>query len=160
MSRLFVAVWPPDDVMQTLTQMPRPAAPGVRWVRPERLHITLRFFGKADEAEAAAALGEARLPATQVTLGPGVERLGRGVLMIPARGLDELAAAVAALTGHVGRRVPERPFAGHLTVARFKHEPPSGYEQPLEASFNATEIALVRSEPPGTYVNVERVALH
>ena len=159
MPRLFVAVWPPDDVIRALAAMARPAAVGVRWTEPERVHVTLRFLGECDEAGAADVLRSARLPAARVMLGPAVERLGRGVLIVPAQGLDELAASVLAATRHLGLPPPERVFRGHLTVARFKSEPPPDYRQPLEASFDVSDVALVRSDPPGTYVNVERFAL-
>ena len=160
MPRLFVAVWPPDDVIRTLAAMARPAAVGVRWTEPERVHVTLRFLGECDEAGAADVLRSARLPAARVILGPAVERLGRGVLVVPAHGLDELAASIITVTRHLGQPPPERAFRGHLTVGRFKSDPPPGYEQPLRASFGAGEVALVRSDPPGTYVNVARFALH
>lgn len=159
MARLFVALWPSADTLKALAEMPRPDVPGVRWTAPERLHITLRFLGEADESAAVEALEALRLPAVTVTLGPGVKRLGRAVLMIPADGADSLAAAVAAATGHLGQPPPERPFTGHLTVARFKRRPPPGYGPAVKALFEAREIALVRVEPWGAYTNVERFAL-
>jgi len=159
MPRLFVAVWPPEDVLGELVAMPGPATDGLRWTKPERLHVTLRFLGQCDEADVQAALAAAQLPATQATLGPRVERLGRGVLMIPAQGLDDLAAAVEAAIGPVGLRPADHPFTGHLTVARFKRKPPPGDRPALEASFAVTEIALVRTEPSGSYTNVQRFAL-
>ena len=160
MPRLFVAVWPPDDVIRTLAALERPVAAGVRWTKPARVHVTLRFLGECDETETADVLRSARLPAARVILGPSVDRLGQGVLVVPADGLDELAASVIAATRHLGQLPPERAFRGHLTVGRFKSDPPPGYEQPLRASFDAREIALVRSDPPGTYVNVAHFALH
>ncbi len=159
MPRLFVAVWPPDDVLRELVAMPRPAVDGLRWTAPERLHVTLRFLGQCDEAEAQAALAAAPLPAAQVTLGPGVKRLGRGVLMVPVQGLDDLAAAVEAAISPAGLPPPDHPFTGHLTVARFKRKSPPGYRPALEASFAVTEVALVRTEPSGSYTNVERFTL-
>ncbi|MDE0161186.1 MAG: RNA 2',3'-cyclic phosphodiesterase [Acidimicrobiaceae bacterium] len=159
MPRLFVAVWPPEDVLGELLAMPGPATDGLRWTKPERLHVTLRFLGQCDEADVQAALAAAQLPATQATLGPRVERLGRGVLMIPAQGLDDLAAAVEAAIAPVGLPPADHPFTGHLTVARFKRKPPPGDRPALEASFAVTEIALVRTEPSGSYTNVERFTL-
>ncbi|MDE0657529.1 MAG: RNA 2',3'-cyclic phosphodiesterase [Acidimicrobiaceae bacterium] len=159
MPRLFVAIWPPDEVLRELVAMPRPAIDGLRWTKPERLHVTLRFLGQCDEAEIQAALAAAHFPATQATLGPRVKRLGRGVLMIPAQGLDDLAAAVEAAIAPVRLPPPDHPFTGHLTVARFKRRPPPGYHPTLEASFAVTEIALVRTEPSGSYTNVERFTL-
>jgi len=159
MARLFVALWPSADTLKALAEMPRPDVPGVRWTTPERLHSTLRFLGAASESAVADALEALRLPAVTVTLGPGVERLGRAVLMIPAEGADGLAAAVIAATGHFGQPPPKRPFIGHLTVARFKRRPPPGYSPAVKTSFEAREIALVRVEPSGAYTNVKRFAL-
>ena len=159
MPRLFVAVWPPDEVLQELVAMPRPAINGLRWTKPERLHVTLRFLGQCDEAEVRNALAAAHLPAAQATLGPHVKPLGRGVLMVPARGLDDLASAVEASISQVGLPPADHPFTGHLTVARFKRKPPPGYRPALETSFAVTEIALVRTEPSGSYTNVERYTL-
>ena len=139
--------------------MPRPAIEGLRWTKPERLHVTLRFLGQCDEAGVQAALAAADLPEAQVTLGPRVNRLGRSVLMVPVQGLDDLAAAVEAAISQVGLPPPDHPFTGHLTVARFKRQPPAGYRPALEAAFAVTEIALVRTEPSGSYTNVERFTL-
>ncbi|MCY4665631.1 MAG: RNA 2',3'-cyclic phosphodiesterase [Acidimicrobiaceae bacterium] len=159
MPRLFVAVWPPDEVLRELAGMPRPAIDGLRWTRPERLHITLRFLGQCDEAETVAALAAADLPAARATLGPRAKRLGRGVLMIPAQGLENLASAVETAIARLGLPPADHPFTGHLTVARFKRKPPPGYRPALEASFPVHEIALVRTEPSGSYTNVERFTL-
>ena len=160
MPRLFVAVWPPDDVMAALVALPRPPLPGVRWIAPERLHVTLRFFGDADEEAVVDALRGERFPSADVCMGPRVEQLGRGVLVVPAHGLGDVAAAVASRTGHLGRPPPDRPFAGHVTVARYKGERPPDYAPRLQAEFTATELTLVRSDPPGTYANVATFTLH
>ena len=164
MPRLFVAVWPPEEVLRELAEMPRPAIDGLRWTKPERLHITLRFLGQCNEAEAAAALRRVSSPPAPITLGPSVQRLGRAVVMIPARGADDLAAAVTEATGHIGQPPPRRRFTGHMTVARFKRDPAPGQWPPadpptLDAAFTASETALVRVEPSGAYVNLERFAL-
>ena len=121
--------------------------------------MTLRFLGEADEDAVAGALRGLRAPAAAITLGPSAERLGKGVLMIPARGAEGLAAAAVAATGHLGRPPPDRSFVGHLTVARFDRKPPPGYAAPVEASFTACEIALVKVGPSGAYSTVERFAL-
>ncbi|MYG76729.1 MAG: hypothetical protein F4189_00005, partial [Acidimicrobiaceae bacterium] len=116
MPRLFIAVWPPDDVGGELAEMPRPAIDGLRWTRPERLHVTLRFLGQCDEAGVQTALAAADLPEAQVTLGPRVKRLGRSVLVVPVEGLDDLAAAVEAAIARLGLPPADHPFTGHLTV--------------------------------------------
>ena len=160
MPRLFVAVWPSREASVALAGLPRPNLAGVRWTAPERLHVTMRFLGDCDEGDAVAALSGLRLSRAEVILGPAVERLGRAVLVVPVRGLDELAAEIISATRHIGQPPPDRPFTGHLTVARYKGRPPEGYAPPVHAAFTATEIALVRSDPPGTYHNVATFVLH
>ena len=164
MPRLFVALWPPENVVRQLSGMPRPEVDGLRWTRPERLHVTLRFLGQCDEAEATQALRRVSFAPVRVVLGPTLERLGRGVVMLPASGVDGLAASVTEATDHIGQPPPARRFTGHMTVARFRRGPPSGQWPPeglptLNTSFTASEMALVRVEPGGAYVNVERFDL-
>ena len=145
--------------------MPRPSVDGLRWTAPERLHVTLRFLGECDVAAAVAALRRVSLAPTLVTLGPTLQRLGRSVVMIPARGADDLAATVTEATRHLGQPPPKRRFTGHMTVARFRRDPSPGQWPPedlltLDVSFTASEMTLVRVEPSGAYVNVEPFALH
>ncbi len=164
MPRLFVAVWPPDNVVRALTEMPRPAVGGLRWTKPERLHITLRFLGQCDEAEAATALRPVSHAPVQVTMGSALALLGRGVVILPVRGVDQLAAAVTEATASIGQPPPKRRFTGHMTVARFKRDPPPDQwpltDAPkLVSSFTASEMALMRVEPSGVYAVAERFEL-
>ena len=146
MPRLFLAVWPPSAVVEQLAALPRPVQPGVRWVPDERLHLTLRFLGEADPDAVTSALADLRLPAAEATLGPVVSRLGRNVVVVPAAGLDDLAAVVREATAAIGRPLDPRPFAGHLTLARLKQRAACGVAgAPFRASFRVTEVALVES---------------
>ncbi|WP_420623134.1 2'-5' RNA ligase family protein [Candidatus Poriferisodalis sp.] len=154
MPRLFVAVWPPESVVDKLAGLARPAAPGVSWTKPHRLHITLRFLGECDQDETCSTLESTTFPAAQVTLGPAPERLGRGVLMLPAEGVDELAASVIEPTRFIGDPPPDHPFVGHLTVARFRRRPPQVDWPRLHEAFDVTQISLVESAPWGEYVDV------
>lgn len=148
MARLFVAVYPPAPVVESLAALPRPDAPGVRWVPPEQYHVTLRFLPDADPDAVTAAL-DAGAPArrqTEVVLGPRVSRLGRTVLCVPATGLEELASAVGQATAECAPPPDPRPFRGHVTLARLKHRAACGLAgAPFEARFEATEVHLVRS---------------
>lgn len=152
MSRLFVAVWPPQDVRDRLAAVGRPDEPGVRWVRPEHWHVTLRFLGEADEAAAAAALGRLEVApfagGVETTLGPRVSRLGRSVVCVPVAGLDDLAAAVETATADVGQPPDPRPFAGHVTLARLRHRAACGVTgTAVSAGFTVRSVDLVRSVP-------------
>jgi 2'-5' RNA ligase len=151
--RLFVAVWPPPEVVRALASLDRPPLAGVRWTAPEHWHVTLRFLGELpDPEEAIGALGSAgleRLEPPVVLLGPVTEVLGSHVLCLPARGLDEAAAVVASTTARIGRPPERRPFHGHLTLARavrggartLRRVAGTGFE----ARFSAERITLVAS---------------
>jgi 2'-5' RNA ligase len=117
--RLFVAVWPPDDVLDAVARLARPPVPGVRWTAREQWHVTLRFFGAVEDASAAVdALRGVRAGPAEAVVGPAVGRFGNRVLHVPVSGLSEVAADVVALTAGVGQPAEERGFSGHLTLAR------------------------------------------
>ena len=156
--RLFVAVWPPDDVLDAVAALDRPDHPAVRWTNRNQWHITLRFLGEVDEPPPDLLEPLARVPAPHVTIGPTTERLSGRVLMIPVHGLDELAAAVAA--------PDDRAFRGHLTLARARRRgakvPASLADVPIEGSWTASRVALVRSHlggGPARYEDVQSVDL-
>jgi RNA 2',3'-cyclic 3'-phosphodiesterase len=144
--RLFVAVWPSEEVLEELDDLPRPRDPGVRWVPRENQHITLRFLGDADEDEVAAQLEHAVLPAAVARLGPAVDVLAERTLMVPVGGLDELAEAVQRHTRGLGTSRPRR-FVGHLSVARLARgaRPERSVGLRVEATFAVEEVALVAS---------------
>ena len=160
MPRLFVAVWPPPSVIDELAALPRPSKPGVSWTKPHRLHITLRFLGECDQDEALSTLEATSFGAARVTLGPAPERLGRGVLMLPAAGVDDLAESVIDCTRYLGDPPPDHPFVGHLTVARFRKRQPTVDWPRLGETFEVNEISLVESAPWGEYLDVAKFPLH
>jgi len=146
---LFVAVWPPGDVVARLSELPRPDTRGLRWTTPDQWHVTLRFLGSVGDisgVKAALATLESHAGATAVA-GPAVVRLGRGIVCLPVGGLDGLAGSVLNAMSGIGKP-PERPFNGHLTLARAK----SGLAiNPLDGvGFSAVwpvgEITLVASD--------------
>jgi 2'-5' RNA ligase len=162
-ARLFVAVWPPPSVIEVIAALSRPKLSGLRWTVPKQWHVTMRFFGEADLDEAVAACRRVNAAASDLTLGPRIERLGRAVVVAPVAGLDALADAVTAATDTVGRPPEGRAFRGHLTLARTQaltRCPLVG--EPISASWTATTIALVQSElhPKGSrYTTVETFPL-
>jgi 2'-5' RNA ligase len=162
-ARLFVAVWPPASVVDVIAALPRPAVVGLRWTLPDQWHVTMRFFGEVDVEEAVAACRRVEAVACDLTLGPRVERLGRAVVAAPVTGLDAIADAVTTATYAVGRPPEDRPFRGHVTLARTKGSPRCALVgQPISASWTATTIALVQSEldPSGArYTTVETFPL-
>jgi len=81
--RLFVAVWPSDEVVDALAALPRPEAPGLRWTRPDQWHVTLRFLGEAEPDVAAGALGALAAEPTVAELGPVTRLLGNRIMVAP-----------------------------------------------------------------------------
>ena len=152
--RLFVAVWPPADVLDAVAALPRPDHAAVRWTNRNQWHITLRFLGEVDEPPDGLLEPLAAMTAPHVTIGPATQRLSGRVLMIPVHGLDEVAAAVAA--------ADDRPFRGHLTLARARQRggkiPASLAGAPIEGSWTASRVALVRSHLGGGPARYEDIA--
>ena len=116
MARLFFAVWPPDEVVEELTALRRKDQRGVRFVRPENWHITLRFLGEAEPGRVIHAMDRWRCAPARVMLGPAVDVLADRMLVIPAAGLDTVADEVTKRTRAIGEP-PRRRFVGHLTIA-------------------------------------------
>jgi RNA 2',3'-cyclic 3'-phosphodiesterase len=151
-----VAVWPPPDVVDALAGLDRPDLPAVRWTSPEAWHVTLRFLGGVapdDVPGVAGALGALRSPRPAVAeLGPATRRLGRSVLVVPVAGLDGVAAAVDEGLAGAGVAPDERPFRGHLTVARARGRAPlprGVAGAPLAGRWAVDEVTLVESHLGG-----------
>ena len=152
MPRLFVAVWPPEEVLDRLAQLDRPAVDGLRWTGREQWHVTLRFLGSVDEVapvvDALAAVGPVR---TTAVLGPAVGRFGQRILHVPVAGLDEIASAVVARTAGLGRPPEGRRFAGHMTLARVgkpgRVDLRSLTGTAVHAEWKVDSVSLVESRP-------------
>lgn len=160
MSRLFVAIWPPDHVIETLRELPRKDQRGVRFVPPENWHITLRFLGECRIDEASEAVDEAVFEPARARLGPAVDLLGTRAVVVPVGGLDDLAAAVDTVTGDLGDVRRPRRFVGHLTLARVKRHHRVGKIVGLacDAEFDVAEVALVESRLHPSGARYETIA--
>lgn len=145
--------------MAELTSLHRKDQRGVRFVRPESWHVTLRFLGEADPDEVTDALDRATLSPARARLGPAVDIVSERALVIPVQGLESLARTVEEHTAQIGKP-PGKRFVGHLTVARVKsHVPmPRALGSLVSAEFDVDEIALVQSrlDPGGArYETIE-----
>ena len=154
--RLFIAVWPPAEVVDALAGLPRPEVAGVRWTRRGQWHVTLRFLGQvaADDLDQVTdtfgriEVGSAGPVSAQ--MGPATACLGRGILHVPVQGLHELARATVEATARVGQPPDDRPFHGHLTLARARGRRGDLRRlrgMPLAAHWKVTELTLVASTP-------------
>jgi RNA 2',3'-cyclic 3'-phosphodiesterase len=144
-SRLFIAVWPPSDIVARVAGLRR-EEDGVRFLPAENWHVTLRFFGEAEPDQVTAAMGETSFPAATARLGPAVGVIARSAIAIPVGGLDALAGEVVARTSAIGQPPRDR-FRGHLTIARLKtpRTRSSLRGTAFRAEFDIAAVTLVRS---------------
>jgi 2'-5' RNA ligase len=157
--RRFVAVWPPSEVLDAVEALHRPVDAGGRWTRRDQWHVTLRFLGDVPLSEVVDTLDGVGSGPVTARLGPTVELLGGGVVHLPVDGLTALADNVVARTVALGRAPEDRPFLGHLTLARIAGRPPAGVlGQPIEASWTVDEVHVVASHLGGTAARYETEA--
>ena len=170
--RLFVAIDLPGPMREKLaaliTRLKRELT-GPKWVRPEGVHLTLRFLGE---------VGEPDLPRLRTALGTIADGSGRhvdvsveGLGQFPERGrprvlwigLHEPGGMLAALQRRVEQAVrsaalpgikdEEKEFRPHLTLARLGEANLSAAirilieRQPLESlgSFQVSAVTLFQS---------------
>jgi len=147
MTRLFVAIWPPDDLLERLAEIERPKDPGVKWLPPENLHITLRFLGDADEDDVIDRLDDVLLPASTAIVGPAFDLRAERSIMLPVAGVDDLATVVERELRGLGTANERRRFVGHLTMARLgrRARPVRSVGRLFAAEFEVREVALVAS---------------
>jgi 2'-5' RNA ligase len=131
--RLFIALDIDDEIRGRIGRFVEGVsgfAPEARWVKPESLHVTLKFIGEQPDAkvdEITHTLGT--IVANGVTLqfrGHGFFPTAKAarVFWIGIEAGPELAALAAAVdqeTARLGVPKEERAFSPHLTLARGGH---------------------------------------
>lgn len=170
--RLFVAVELPEEVLRALADTQRElrkrGVDGLRWVRPEGIHLTLKFLGetppeKAPDIERALEVAVKGTPPHTLSLG----RLGTfgsrnapRVLWVDMAGdvetLKSLQESVERVISPLGFPRENRSFSPHLTLARIRPENAREVARPLaeavaavrppEAELRVTEVSLMRSD--------------
>jgi 2'-5' RNA ligase len=180
--RGFVAVVPPDDVLDAIEARVAPmraAHDGLRWSRREQWHLTLRFLGPVPDVEVlVGALRDAlasipRLASVQLA-GVGAFPNSRRASVVwlgvghGAPALTQVATAVESACVVAGFVPEPRPFSPHLTVARVaKAREVSAVigalgDEPVGAPWPVDEVVLVSSDtrPSGAvYSEIARVPL-
>jgi 2'-5' RNA ligase len=165
--RLFLAIDLPSPVraaVAALEERLRRDGHGWRWVRPEGIHLTLRFLGEVSPVDDArqretwrrAVAGHPRFrfrvggvgvfPAASRprVLWVGVAESSPTPVMVP------LAAALESAARELGFESEERPFRAHLTLARAQREgrpsAPGLADVVIASDVPAEEVVLFRSE--------------
>ena len=168
--RAFLALDPPEEILREIERIQdrlRKLIHGdLRWVRPEGIHMTLKFFGDISESAVvniSAVAGRAAAAAGPFELVIG----GTGVFPDPRRprvvwlGMNGEVAQLVTFQqgleralGEIGFPPEERPFRPHLTLGRIKS--PKGLIGLAEAlekentvtagSFTASGLNLFQSD--------------
>ena len=136
-TRAFIAIELPDEITAFIHKIQdglKSYGFKARWVRPENIHLTLKFLGdinnddikKAGDAIISAA-GEnvsMSLGAKGIGFFPGVKRsrvIWTGIVG-QTRKLADLQKTLDGKLDAVGFPKEKRPFKGHLTIARIKRK--------------------------------------
>ena len=178
--RAFLAMDPPPEVLRRIADiqevLKKTLRGSISWVRPEGIHLTLKFFGDMaieglqpiSEVVSGQAAGTCPLQLNIKGFGvfPGIRR--PRVLWL---GVGGEVARLIALQGVLdqgfetcGIKKEERPFRAHLTLARIKSpQGLSGLDKALEekeaesaGSFEAKGLILFKSDltPKGAIYTV------
>lgn len=181
--RTFIALHLPPAVEHTLLgtihhYRPRFPAGSVRWVRPDQLHVTLRFLGETAVSHLPAiqqqldqiASHHAPLTLTLGQLGcfPNCQR--PRIFWVGLEGelerLHALQQEIEAMANQLGWAREKRPFSPHLTLGRSKDgQPPqeATWRGPVtrgETHMQLAAVALVESQlhPSGAVYTVRHVS--
>jgi 2'-5' RNA ligase len=168
--RSFLALDPPEEVLREVASIQnrlRKLIDGdIRWVRPEGIHLTLKFFGDVsgdDVANIATVAGKAAEKETPFSLAVG----GVGVFPDPHRPrvlwlgmngdverLQVFQKGIEQALLQAGFPREERPFRPHLTLGRIRN--PKGLvglaralekgEECTAGWFIASGLGLIQSE--------------
>ncbi|MCS7295105.1 MAG: RNA 2',3'-cyclic phosphodiesterase [Chloroflexota bacterium] len=154
--RLFVACEVPQEVKDAIAgvigQLRDRSGNAVRWVRPEGVHVTLKFLGEVPQK---------KLPAIKLALQEAVSRHypfnlefsnigsfggreGLRIMWIGIAGdilrLEALARDVNLALSVVGFEPERRPFRPHLTLGRVRDEVGTRQRAELEVEVYKTEV--------------------
>jgi len=167
--RTFIAIPLPENVISFISGIQeRVKAYGFKasWSRPEGIHLTLKFLGDIDSGDAEIA-GEAMSQAVKESLPLSLAAKGLGVfpgikrprvIWVGLKGdtfpLIELQKKIEEHLKAAGFPKEDRPFRGHLTLARIKGETdPKKLAEAMKKfgeaeseTFTADQVVLFRSE--------------
>lgn len=171
--RLFVAIDISPQVRDRIERLQRQlqkelnlSGKAVKWVRPELIHLTLKFMGEVDDRDVTSVCDAVTRTAGQ--FGPfEFEVKGLGVFGRPARVVwagisrcEPLLALQAELDRELtklGGPIENRLFAGHLTLCRVKNvaagrvlaDAAGVYGDEVFGTVAASEVIVYHSELTG-----------
>jgi 2'-5' RNA ligase len=180
--RTFIAVTLPEQVLNELNKLieaMRPYARGIKWVKPQSIHLTLKFLGNISSAELEKVYQALerifQSPHEQFILSTGKPGVFPGlkkprVFWIGVSGsgllqLERLQNEVEESLYQEGFPKEERNFSPHLTIGRVKDrvdlplltEKFSAYDFP-ECEIPVRELQVMKSDlkPSGAVYSVQK----
>lgn len=141
--RAFIAIDLPDEVKRTLSDAQEQLSPSVpagvvRWVKPEAMHLTLRFLGKTNEQllpsigramdEALVSTPAFSLRSGRLSVFPNRNRPRTIVLTVydeaptPGEGLIHLRSQLDAALETLRIAPDSKPLSPHLTLGRVRRD--------------------------------------
>lgn len=166
-----------DEVMRVRNGLVGPLTrQGVRFVRPEKLHLTLCFLGSVPDGVIedltsqlhGIAAKSMNLQLTEIGCFPSRKR--PKVIWLGLAGereaLERLADAVVAVAKPLAKELDDKPFVPHITLARISPGSQEvgrlleGLKPSVEpAATSVTEFCLFHSVPDGSYAIIDRFPL-
>lgn len=169
--RLFVACEVPDEVKQaigvTIDTLRSRSGAAVRWIRPEGVHVTLKFLGEVPVkklpaiklAIQEATVGHSPFDLEFSNIGTFGGREGLRIMWVGIAGdvlrLEALVRAVNAALAVVGFEPERRPFRPHLTLGRVRDEISTRQRAEIEVAvgkmavppsgWRTSQVSLMRS---------------
>lgn len=159
--RLFIACELPDDVRvaigQVIETLRGRSGNAVRWIRPEGVHVTLKFLGEVPVkklpsiklAIQEAVVGHSPFELEFSNIGTFGGREGLRIMWVGVAGdvlrLEALVRSVNAALAVVGFEPERRPFRPHLTLGRVRDEIPTRQRAEIEVAVGKMEV------PPNTW---------
>ena len=157
--RSFIAIELPDELKRGLTQLQArlklDKQPGVKWVEPYSIHLTLKFLGSVPIdriGDIARAIEEAAqgIPPFHLEVGnlgvfPNLRRVQVAWVGISGQ-LDKLGQLQQGIESNLARLgfAPEsRPFTPHLTLARLRQQVSQEERQRFGQLIGGTKFEVV-----------------
>jgi len=157
--RLFVACEVPDDVKETIGEviegLRQKSGSAVRWIRPDGVHVTLKFLGEVPTkklpavklAIQEAVVGHSPFELEFSTIGTFGGREGLRIMWVGIAGdvlrLEALVRAVNAALAVVGFEPERRPFRPHLTLGRVRDEISTRQRAEIEVAVGKSTVPQV-----------------
>lgn len=158
-ARAFIAIPLSETILSTIGKTQRQLAehlPGIRWVRPDTIHLTLAFLGDISQ-ESLESIGDSMLSIGEFFTPFEVWVAGLGAFPSRARprviwlgvercsSLMKLQSMLAEMLATMNQPGDDRPYTPHLTLGRSRRpNPATGHDLERFAALEIGSLAIDR----------------